>query len=242
VEEAFEVRGGPVWETTQQVSLRNSEAMVNRCYMDAVKTIANDIPFSVPHLATESPINSPTVAPVSSTESPVNSPTAAPMAPAEKPVDAPTAAPFVSSKSSTFPPTVGPTHNMPMDSELEFILYNADEDKPLRKLKEVECMEPFQFNIQVQCKENCPSAHSAYMELSGPRNFTRTENKAPWMIFGDRDGDINGRQYIAGDYKISASLYSERGAEGDLLAKHEFSFTVSRDCDRRRNLRAASMN
>lgn len=161
------------------------------------------------------------------------------LAPSVPPTTAPSAAP---SMMETDSPSVAPTAVQPPICEVDFILYNADDNKPLHTLKETECIEPFQFNIQAQPTEGCLVSASAQMELSGPRNFVRTENKTPFFIFGDRDGDINGRSYIAGDYEISASLFSERRGGGDLVAQREFRFTMSSICDGHRNLRAGRLD
>jgi len=201
--------GYEMWDLTDYVSSMSNEA-ANRCYKDMVDAITSYVPVVDQSTVTASPVESPTLAPVASTKSPVTWPTAIPSA---KPsIDA-------------------------NECELEFILFNADDNLPLNVLKEIECIEPFQFNIEVQSKEDCPVASSALMELSGPRNFVGLENSAPWMVFGDRDGDINGRGYIAGNYTIHASLYSERRAKGELLAQHKFSFTMSKNCENRRHLR-----
>jgi len=240
-------------------NMKLSKAEYNRCYKDIAEFIsrkqATESPVALPLVAPadtptenpiafmQSPIASPTVAPVAYTESPIASPLAAPSAapspaPSSAPTRGPTAPPSVAPIDEIEnPPSVAPASDEVAICELEYVLYNADENKPLHILAKMECIEPFQFNIQVQPKGDCLIAASAQMELSGPRNFIRSENKAPFMIFGDDNGDIKGRGYIAGNYTITSSLYSESRAGGNLLAQQEFSFTMTKNCDRRRTLR-----
>jgi hypothetical protein len=72
------------------------------------------------------------------------------------------------------------------------------------------------------------------MALNGPIRMNRLENFGPYMIFSDnRQGDVFGRHYRTGHYRIAANVYSERQAKGDLVVSGQFDFTV-RQCRRLR--------
>jgi len=118
------------------------------------------------------------------------------------------------------------------ECELEFILFDADEDVPLRPLEEVECVMENEFNIQARPTAGCSTTRSADMEITGPIREDRLENAGPYMVFGDSRGAIFGRSYREGDYTISASIFSERSLQGDLVVERTFDFTVE-ECSRR---------
>ena len=72
---------------------------------------------------------------------------------------------------------------------------------------------------------------SVKMELSGAKTVTRTENIAPYSLYGDSneggDSNLTGQALPAGSYTITATAYSERRRGGDQLGTLEVSFTVT---------------
>ena len=137
----------------------------------------------------------------------------------------------------TAAPTEAPITNGPDPCQLEFILFDADEDVALRPLEAVECAMGNEFNIQARPSDECSTTVSADMQITGPISEARIENAGPYMVFGDSNGNIFGRAYQEGEYTISASIFSESSLGGDLVVEGTFDFTVV-DCRRRLRARA----
>ena len=64
------------------------------------------------------------------------------------------------------------------------------------------------------------------MTLAGLINTERTENVKPYAVFGDEEGDFDGRNFRPGAYTITAELYSKRRRKGDLVVSASFDFDV----------------
>ncbi len=68
--------------------------------------------------------------------------------------------------------------------------------------------------ISIKSSTNSYATGSVLLSLSGPISFSRTENVEPYTLFGDLNGDFNGRIFPAGTYKLSATPYSEPNGNG----------------------------
>ena len=69
---------------------------------------------------------------------------------------------------------------------------------------------------------------SVKLELSGAKTVTRTENAAPYSLYGDGGANaLNGESLPAGSYTLTATAYAESGLAGDELGTLEISFTVT---------------
>ena len=72
------------------------------------------------------------------------------------------------------------------------------------------------------------TAGSVRLELSGAKTVTRTENVAPYALYGDSGADaLEGESLPAGSYTLTATAYEERSLGGDVLGTLEVSFTVT---------------
>lgn len=111
------------------------------------------------------------------------------------------------------------------------------------------CAPTWEFSIQADPGYGCYDVvKSANIVLEGPTSSvtsTKKENVPPYMVFGDSDdagfkydpyypgyyeGNIIGRDMVAGDYYITAYFYSKGNLKGDLVATISTSFTVYADC------------
>ena len=63
--------------------------------------------------------------------------------------------------------------------------------------------------------------------LTGPVAQNRTENVAPYTLFGDSGGDFAGEVLLAGTYALLIEAFSEADAGGQALASVSVNFTVS---------------
>ena len=68
------------------------------------------------------------------------------------------------------------------------------------------------------------SAGSVHIELSGPTSASRTENHAPYELFGGQDGA--GQELSAGTYTLTATPYTDYGGSGTELTALTIIFTV----------------
>ncbi len=69
---------------------------------------------------------------------------------------------------------------------------------------------------------------SVGLELTGAKTVSRTENVAPYSLYGDRGrGGLNGQALPAGSYTLTATAYEDSNLGGQQLGVLEVSFTVA---------------
>ena len=68
---------------------------------------------------------------------------------------------------------------------------------------------------------------SVRLELSGAKTAAVTDDAAPWSLYGDGAGRINGASLPAGSYTLTATAYANSGGQGDEQGSLEVSFTVA---------------
>ena len=69
---------------------------------------------------------------------------------------------------------------------------------------------------------------SVYLELSGAKSESRTENVAPYSLYGDGGADaLTGGTLPVGSYDLEATAYSEKNRGGDELGILSVSFIVT---------------
>ena len=68
--------------------------------------------------------------------------------------------------------------------------------------------------LNVQAIVSGGTAGSVRMSSSGPVNITKTENIAPYAMFGDASGNFNEQTFTAGSYTFEATPYSGSSASG----------------------------
>ena len=68
---------------------------------------------------------------------------------------------------------------------------------------------------------------SVRFALSGAKTVTRTDDAAPYSLYGDGGGRLNGEGLPPGSYTLRATSYAEAGGRGAALGAIEVSFTVT---------------
>ena len=68
---------------------------------------------------------------------------------------------------------------------------------------------------------------SVRLELSGAKTVSRTENGAPYSLYGDAGGALEGGSLPVGSYTLRATAYAKRDLGGDVLQTFEASFAVA---------------
>ena len=79
--------------------------------------------------------------------------------------------------------------------------------------------------LNIRAKITDLSVGSVFMELSGDKTVSRTENIVPYDQFGDRGGET----FSPGSYTVKATVYSGHARGGDVLATSTVSFTISEE-------------
>ena len=68
---------------------------------------------------------------------------------------------------------------------------------------------------------------SVRLELSGAKTAAVTDDAAPWSLYGDGAGRINGGSLPPGSYTLTATAYADSGGRGEERGSLEVSFTVA---------------
>ena len=82
------------------------------------------------------------------------------------------------------------------------------------------------YGIRVKTQSGA-AIGSVRLQLTGGKSVDRTENVAPYSLYGDDgDNDLHGEALPVGTYTLTATAYSERALGGDQLGTLSVSFTV----------------
>ncbi len=121
----------------------------------------------------------------------------------------------------------------PQPSVVSFTLINAETDEeigPLGDRIELSQLPGGKFNIRADVIAGTSEVGSVILELEGPVDSTRVENKAPYALFGDKDGkgDYYAETLPAGEYTLKATPFTGEKGKGDQGVSLEISFEVTR--------------
>ena len=67
---------------------------------------------------------------------------------------------------------------------------------------------------------------SVHLALTGPVTASATDNQPPWSLFGETNGQVDGRTLSAGSYTVTAKVYPDADAVGMVVQTLSLSFTV----------------
>ena len=84
------------------------------------------------------------------------------------------------------------------------------------------------LNIRANATEDVESVR---LELSGERSVARTENLAPFALFGDNSGNYLAGELPVGAYNLVATPYSGNNLNGSAGTQLEINFDVISDGD-----------
>ncbi|MDF9796525.1 hypothetical protein OKW21_001788 [Catalinimonas alkaloidigena] len=94
----------------------------------------------------------------------------------------------------------------------ELSLFDADKDKLITKLvdgAEVEISALQESNFNITASTTPEKVDSVLLVLQGEITHIQTEKKLPYALFGDNQGDLNGRNLLPGPYNLKVTPYSE---------------------------------
>ncbi len=103
------------------------------------------------------------------------------------------------------------------DTVTSFTLVNGTADVDLFELTEgmqISVADIQGIGLNIRANTDPAAVGSVSLVLSGPLNNTRTENVAPYALFGDSAGNYAGVAFPIGDYTMTATTYSAAGLGG----------------------------
>ena len=87
---------------------------------------------------------------------------------------------------------------------------------------------PSSGSYAVKVNTDGTSIGSVRMQLSGTKTVDRTENIAPYSLYGDNgENDLTGESLPVGRYTLTATAYQNRKLGGNKLGTLTVSFTVT---------------
>lgn len=122
-------------------------------------------------------------------------------------------------------------HQLPSNeaSIKQFVLVNADTDQDITMIEEgasynFVSLGTSNLGIRVETIPN--KVGSLSLELTGPLGFRKTENIAPYALFGNNGADIFGRQFLLGEYTLTATPFSKINGQGIPGNSQSISFQI----------------
>ncbi|MEM6768351.1 MAG: T9SS type A sorting domain-containing protein, partial [Bacteroidota bacterium] len=112
---------------------------------------------------------------------------------------------------------------------VRFTLVDAKSDTEIRELVDNAVIDLGQDgrDLGIIAEVSCESeVRSVKLELLGTQVRTRTENKAPFSLTGDINGDYRDQEFIPGTYTLKATPFTERNAQGSAGIELMINFTV----------------
>ena len=83
------------------------------------------------------------------------------------------------------------------------------------------------YGIRVETAEGAQVGSVKLALVAGAKAVTRTDNLAPWSLYGDANGAVHGQGLPAGSYTLTATAHAQAGATGAVLQTLAVSFTVT---------------
>lgn len=111
-----------------------------------------------------------------------------------------------------------------------FTLYNADSDQVIASLHNGDTLNLATLcgscQINIEAITSPPVTGSVRLELTGATSATRTENGAPYLLAGDKSGDLFPMTLNNGVYSLTATPYAGASTSGVAGAALTVEFTV----------------
>ncbi|MEJ1222371.1 PKD domain-containing protein [Sediminicola sp. 1XM1-17] len=112
---------------------------------------------------------------------------------------------------------------------ISFSLVDADQDVDLLNLvnnQQINESITSGKTINIRANTNPAAVGSVRLTLTGPVSNARTENVAPYALFGDSSGNYSGVLFPLGNYTITATAYSGSNLGGNNLGTLSQSFSI----------------
>lgn len=128
--------------------------------------------------------------------------------------------------SDTLVITVG---SSPQNGVVGFSLVDANLDVDMFNLvngQQIDVATTQGKGLNIRANTNPAIVGSVVISLEGPLNSSRTENVAPYALFGDSNGDYSGVQLPLGNYSLNATAYTGSGKSGTILGTQDIQFSI----------------
>ena len=83
------------------------------------------------------------------------------------------------------------------------------------------------YGFRVETAEGAQVGSVKLALVAGAKAVTRTDNLAPWSLYGDANGAVHGQGLPAGSYTLTATAHAQAGGAGAVLQTLAVSFTVA---------------
>ncbi|MCL6275671.1 T9SS type A sorting domain-containing protein, partial [Muricauda sp. 2012CJ35-5] len=117
----------------------------------------------------------------------------------------------------------------PSQSVESFTLINADSNTDLFTITDGQQIDQASIQgigLNIRANTNPSVVGSVSFNLSGPVNESRTENGAPYALFGDSGGNYNSTNLPLGSYTLSATPFSNASLGGDIGQALSIQFAI----------------
>ena len=142
------------------------------------------------------------------------------------PSTAPTGPVSPPTKMPVIPPTPGPTPADPLAIS-DIILVDSTTNSDIVSLLHDSCNGCIGPSDMINIRAvTIGDSESARLTISGPVNLGRTENAAPYALFGDISGNYFDQILPAGDYTVKAQAFSSDNMQGTAGPIKSVNFTV----------------
>ncbi len=101
-------------------------------------------------------------------------------------------------------------------------LVNAETDADMFELSEdlsIDNTSILNTDLAIRANTNPGTVGSVLLEVSGPVSNSRTENTAPYTLFGDNSGNYSGVPFPVGDYTVTATAYTGANLGGSVIGQ-----------------------
>lgn len=111
-----------------------------------------------------------------------------------------------------------------------FVLVNAQTGQDIQEIKEGDVIDLDQVGtnfLSIRAESNGAKFGSLFLELKGNQsNYIRTENIAPYTLFGDQGPQYYGRNICPGNYSMKATPYTGTNKTGTAQKPLEIKFQI----------------
>lgn len=131
-------------------------------------------------------------------------------------------------------PAAGETDEGDLDDDIMVGLYDAGSDELITEFGDdavIVVTEDQLDNLAIAVTVRSDAdfygdEESMYLQLTGDKTRSQTENVYPYSLFGDNSGDLRGGDFAEGDYRLRVRIYDEDGRSGDRLFDERFDFEL----------------
>lgn len=136
-------------------------------------------------------------------------------------------------------PASGDTDEGNLEDDITLGLYDGDTndmivefgDNAVIVLEESD-LDDLNFGVTIPNDSDIRWDHeSAYLQLTGEVSETRTENAAPYAVFGDNGGNYYGEDLEFGHYELRIRIYDENYRDGDKIFDERIDFEIREETE-----------